>query len=247
MTKRTHSPRTWVLLKGIAAHEGHWGPFLDHFREAFPEDRIERLTLAGNGPRSSETSPLSVRDNVLDLRRILFERLEPGTKFHFLGTSMGAMVGVEWAALFPKDFHSLIGVNASDGAASPFYYRMQIYNLNQMLGLASYSAETKTSTANVLRQIWASHWHRFPKLRPAIPMFFLASAEDKFAHPDCTLRICAKWNLEPAIHPRASHDLPVDDPRWIVAKLRMFLRSLEPVSPPLDEVWGREFSFGPGA
>lgn len=228
MTTSSLSKHTWVLLKGVAAHEGHWGHFLDHLRATFPNDRIELLTLAGNGPRSGEVSPISVKENVLDLRRILFSRLANGAKFHFLGTSMGAIVGVEWAKMFPNDFLSLTGVNTSDGAASPFYYRMQFYNLNQMVGLATYSAETKTSTPNVLRQIWASHWHRFPKKRPAVPMMFMASAEDKFAHPDCTLRICAKWNLEPAIHPRASHDLPIDDPQWVVGKLRAFRASLFP-------------------
>ena len=70
-----------------------------------------------------------------------------------------------------------------------------------------------------MRQLLAAMRHRPPPRRPPVRMLLLASAQDALVSPRCSQRIAADWYLPLAMHPDAGHDLPLDDPQWLLRRI----------------------------
>jgi pimeloyl-ACP methyl ester carboxylesterase len=75
------------------------------------------------------------------------------------------------------------------------------------------------SRSNALRQLAAAARYAPPAKPPAIPLLLLASAGDGLVSPHCSARLAAQWKLALRLHPNAGHDLPLDDPDWVVEKI----------------------------
>lgn len=82
---------------------------------------------------------------------------------------------------------------------------------------------------NVFRQLWAAARYHPPQEKPSIPVLLLNSLGDRMVDPACTQAIAQRWNLEPKTHPWAGHDLPLDDPRWVIAAVLEWLERAQAV------------------
>lgn len=102
----------WILIRGLAREIGHWRDFPEKMEERLG-GKVHCLELAGMGQRSSEASFLTIRENVLDLRKQFKKNNLDELPCAALGISMGGMVLLEWAARFPKDFEKVVLVNTS--------------------------------------------------------------------------------------------------------------------------------------
>ncbi len=69
---------------------------------------------------------------------------------------------------------------------------------------------------NVFRQLWAAARYLPPLEKPPIPLLLLNSKGDRMVDPSCTQAMAQRWGIEPKIHPWAGHDLPLDDPEWVI-------------------------------
>lgn len=78
---------------------------------------------------------------------------------------------------------------------------------------------------NVVRQLLAAACYRAPEAPPQVPMLVLVSAADRLVSPRCSIRLAAAWNLPLRLHPCAGHDLPLDDPHWLIDQIRRWWRS----------------------
>ncbi|WP_010466527.1 alpha/beta fold hydrolase [Acidovorax radicis] len=76
------------------------------------------------------------------------------------------------------------------------------------------------SAANTLRQLGAAACYRAPEKAPLANMLLLASREDGLVHGQCSQAIANAWQVPVEFHPWAGHDLPLDDPRWVIEKVR---------------------------
>lgn len=72
---------------------------------------------------------------------------------------------------------------------------------------------------NALRQLWAAACYKPPAERPDAAMLILASREDGLVHADCSRALAREWNCELRVHPRAGHDIPLDDGEWVAAQV----------------------------
>ncbi|XGC79658.1 alpha/beta fold hydrolase [Bdellovibrio bacteriovorus] len=243
-----HHPKNWLLLRGLARGVGHWGTFAEAIKKRFPEDRFEFIDLPGNGARHEEVSPTSIGDYVKDLRSRC-EYVKNNQKFNVLAVSLGAMITVEWMREFPHEINKAYLVCTSSSGFSPFYQRFQPVNLikslrlltsNQaliwentilnmivnsadrreaeMLGMVAYSEQYPVKMQNILRQLTAASQFRFPKEAPG-DVRLIGSHGDRLVSPHCTLKIAHAWELKPQMHPWAGHDIPVDDPQWLLEQL----------------------------
>lgn len=77
---------------------------------------------------------------------------------------------------------------------------------------------------NFLRQLVAAS--RFqPKPVPIkAPVLLLRSQGDRLVDANCSAQIGAKWNWEVKTHPTANHDLPLDDPQWVLTQIEHWLQ-----------------------
>lgn len=72
---------------------------------------------------------------------------------------------------------------------------------------------------NFVRQLWAANAYRFPPKAP-VPSLILSCENDHFVSVSCSKALAKAWECPIYIHPWAGHDLPLDDPDWVLEKLR---------------------------
>lgn len=241
--------KTWVLLRGLAREQGHWGRFPQQLSHALGVEVLP-LDLPGNGARFRERSPLRIEAMAVDCRERLARAGAPRL-VGIIGLSLGAMVAAQWAVSAPHEVGRLALVNTSLRPLCPARWRLQpraaaqlLFHLlvgnarwleSTVLSLTSARAdlalvpqwlelrrEHPVTRANALRQLWAAARFRAPDTPPA-PTLLLASRGDRLVDHRCSERIARYWRCHLALHPWAGHDLPLDDADWIVDQLRRWL------------------------
>lgn len=241
------SKRSWVFLRGLCRGRGHWGDFPELFRARFPEDEVEMIDLPGNGERCEELSPWNIADYLPRIQE-RSQFLKDGKPLHLLGVSLGGMIAAEWARQSPDQIAKLyLGVTSSQ--FSPFYHRMRPSNYfaiarimknpsvarreeiilslvanNQeriqkvLPGMVAYSERYPLQARNFFRQITAASGVQFAS-QASVPTVLIGAYGDRLVSPQCTLRLARQWGLEPRMHPNSGHDIPVDDPLWLIEQL----------------------------
>lgn len=114
----------WVLLRGLMRHSGHWVTFGEKLQQQFPSSKILLLDLPGNGTKCHLSTSMNV-DEIIEVLREEVHRAVGRTPFHFLGMSLGAMVGLKWAESWPQSFLSLIAMNPSLNQCSKPWQRLR--------------------------------------------------------------------------------------------------------------------------
>lgn len=78
------------------------------------------------------------------------------------------------------------------------------------------------SLPNTLRQIIAAANYRPNEQKPPQPVLLLNSQHDRLVASACSTAIQTRWQLELATHQWAGHDLSLDDPLWIMEKVKQW-------------------------
>lgn len=89
--------------------------------------------LPGNGSRYRETSPASVQQMVEACRQQL-QQAGIAPPYSLLALSLGGMVALTWAALYPQELRRCVLVNTSVRPYSPFYRRLRWQNYGAIVG-----------------------------------------------------------------------------------------------------------------
>lgn len=103
-------------------------------------------------------------------------------------------------------------------------HRVTCNDLQTQAGdIAAWSAirhSAPVSRANALRQLWAAARFDAGPQAPRCPALILSSQGDRLVNPACSAKVAAAWGATHARHPWAGHDVPHDDPDWVVAQVR---------------------------
>jgi pimeloyl-ACP methyl ester carboxylesterase len=240
--------RTWVLLRGLARESRHWGAFPTVLDRHLPVgDVVVAPDLPGNGRLWREASSWSVEGSVAAVRaQLQAQGFRP--PYVLVALSLGGMVALEWAAQARDELEACILINTSVASLSPFWQRMQprcypivlrsllpgrvaereraVYAMTSARPLdagvidrwVDYAESQPVSPANALRQLVAAARYRASgPLR--VPALVLASQGDRLVSPECSRAIARAWRLPLREHPTAGHDLPLDDPGWVVEQV----------------------------
>lgn len=245
----------WILLRGLGREKRHWGDFDKHLSEGlstFGSVNVHALDLPGVGEHRHIRSPTKIEGIVEFLRT----KTEPIPRpCHVMGLSLGGLVALGWACMYPDDIGRIVVINAST-ADCPFYNRLRfkavfslvrvalaqtaqdkergVLNLvtNQrplnrdLLNHWTHVAETAPVTIRtVLAQLLAAKDFSLTKDLPSIKALVLASQNDRLADVRCSQQIARRLNAPIAIHPQAGHDLPSEDPQWLIKQVTTWLES----------------------
>lgn len=75
------------------------------------------------------------------------------------------------------------------------------------------------SKENFFRQLFAAACFQ-PRIdEPPVPVLLLSSRGDRMVHPSCSDEIAKRWRAELRNHPTAGHDLPLDEPEWVIEQI----------------------------
>ncbi|WP_413581937.1 alpha/beta fold hydrolase [Bdellovibrio sp. HCB288] len=243
------APRKWILLRGLARGKGHWGTFPQEMQKFFPDDQIEMIDLPGNGERNHEQSPLAIKEYVQDLRanskfvsegepfhllaislgamiaaQWLHEHPEEIIKAHLICTSSSGTSPFYHRYQMHNYFPTLkLFLAGSDAVA----YEQAILEMTtndparraaEFPGFVEYSRKYPEARGNVLRQLLAASRFKIPKKLPK-EVNLMGSYGDRLVSPQCTLQLGRLWGVEPKMHDSAGHDVPIDDPQWVLEQL----------------------------
>ncbi len=240
-----------VLLRGLAREQAHWGDFptalaRQSARQVWCQD------LPGMGQFHREQSPADmIRLAELMLPRM--RRQHPGP-WHLVAMSLGAMLAVQLAALAPQQVASLVLINTSAGALTPFYQRLRwqqypkvlqaffapvqqrerlILQLTshrwqpqQLLQAVDIARHRPVQRLNVLRQLMAASRFSLPS-KPQCAVLLLSGGADQLVDPICSVRLAEYWQVSQLQHPQAGHDLVLDAPDWLLNQLIQFYAGLD--------------------
>lgn len=246
MTKQKH----FYLIRGLIREKGHWGPFVDHLKNQFPDALVTTIDIPGAGDYHKTSSPLSIMGMVEGMRRDYLKVSSNDENAHLIAISLGGMIAVEWMKAYPGDFGQATLINTSFGGISPLFHRLipsaflfllkvpvlkgrkkesRILELvtnhkhvfNETLDMwEMIGKERPVSLQNTLRQLFAGACFTVGHFSPPIPIQLLAATKDRMVSVRCSRAIAEKWNLPLEEHPTAGHDLTVDDPEWVARKIK---------------------------
>lgn len=237
----------WIFLRGLTRGKIHWGNFSSHFLSLNPDVRIEFLEIPGNGNRSSEKTPINPL-TVIDLLRRDSRFIIEGEKFNLCGISLGGMVALKWAELYPEEILTVNVINTSLTQLSSFFERLSpaIYqnllqafftkDLNQreqlILEITSQNPGAHSALIRTFADFAAlnplSRLNFFRQLLLArniyienitVKLTVISSRNDQLVKPLCSRRIAHAFGGNFIQHNSAGHDLPLDDPKWLSHEL----------------------------
>lgn len=240
----------WILLRGLTREQGHWGDFPERLRLAFPEHRFHLVDLPGTGVHYREASPDTVAGI---RKRICTRVSHIPRPFSILALSMGGMVGLDWAQhAAPGEIQRLVLINASCGFSPPWHRmrpvawprlvrlltRKELFDREKdLLQLTSnrpvplalvkhwyrLQRQRPVSLRNAIRQLAAAARYTPGQQRPMPDALLLASRGDRIVHWRCSAVIEQRWQWTLKLHPDAGHDLPLDEPDWVIRQLSGWL------------------------
>ena len=76
---------------------------------------------------------------------------------------------------------------------------------------------------NALRQLLAALRYRTRTVPPATALLILCSEHDRLVNFECSMTIASRWQCSLALHPTAGHDIPLDDPDWVIERVQRWL------------------------
>ena len=242
----------FVLLRGIARESGHWGGFLSLLQNAPWCDRVLPLDLLGAGEYYDKNAPLQVEEYTNFLRQkyplsgkwvligISFGGMialdwynrYPDTfhKLIIINSSAGNLSPF-WRRMRPGRYLRLLRFILQ--YKNSFKREEMIFSMVSNLKgtdrdtvrqMASLQQKRPINRKNCLRQALAAGNYRLPKL-DTLPIRIFASKKDRLVHPLCSIKMAKFLNSEIIWHPWAGHDIPLDDPHWLVEEIAKYVNS----------------------
>ena len=238
----------WLLLRGLGRHSGFWYEFPKQLKENV-KDCDEVLMIDLPGMNGEETDFRSISDITDEIRKQWLQK-KGDKPWNILAISLGGMIALNWVHRYPDDFINIVTINSSESSTSPVYRRLTPTALKYLIKILSdknvrsrekkvlevttnmtsinekilqdYEAIAKKSGHTgklVLRQLYAASKFKAPK-QIKIPYLVLTSDGDRFTSSTCSKALARKYDAKLFVHDRAGHDLPLDDPMWIIDKLQ---------------------------
>lgn len=244
--KKMNPPRRWLWFRGLIRWHVHWGEFLAEFKKHFPDDEIIMIDFPGFGNFHHLKSPREMSSMLAHVRSQIQNVEGP---FHILAFSLGAMVASQFSAQSPELVAQQFLINTSD-KKSPFYLRFRIQQWGLLFSnfinpqpenievgilrtISNYQdvrdrhnslfieafKKTPITRERLLNQLQVASGTEFPP-QPRVPTVLLASRGDRLVHYSCSEKIAKSWGLKAHLHPRAGHDLSLDEPHWVIEKIQ---------------------------
>ena len=237
-----------MFLRGLARRKEHWGDFIERFRAAVPGDEVEAIDLCGNGTERDREVFGTIPEFTDDLRS-RSELVKKGP-VRVVAISLGGMVASDWVSRHPQELLSAHVINTSDRNQSPFWDRLNPAHYPTFLRLAvlgakpiereravlaivsSLPAEKREVHAQAFasiepptprsffRQVLAAAKFAPPQGKPGVPVIVINSRGDRLVSPACSERLAKAWGVPVHSHPWGGHDLPLDDPEWVLSKIK---------------------------
>jgi pimeloyl-ACP methyl ester carboxylesterase len=236
-----------VLIRGLFRGQYHWGEFSLLLSGLLPNQRVIAVDIPGTGALSDEKSPCSIEEMVESIRF----QLATNAQVDIVAISMGGMIALKWAELYPNQVRRVVCINTSSRGFSPFYQRLKPVNYLKIMKALFSRPEQKesiiysmvsnkpisetviddwvmlnrlypTTASNFFRQLLAAMTFRANK--PVNEILFISSLEDNLVSHTATEAPAKAWNMPIIYNHSDGHDIPLDNPEWLAYKVIRYLK-----------------------
>lgn len=243
-------PADFVLLRGLAREGRHWGKFIDQLESQEFCRSVTCIDFPGFGKFNQLQCPLNIEaiaefvgtqvEHRPSENRILLAVS--------LGAMVGAELVSRSDDFFSKVF--LMNTSFSNlspvhhrmqlFALKRFFQAARAgrdvhQREEEILKMVSNSPEkikeikkewahiflTRPSKlSNIFRQLVAASRYKVPSEPPSTPVVVFNSRGDKMVHPSCSEAFAKHWGLKLHTHESSGHDLCIDDPDWVLERIK---------------------------
>ncbi len=247
------TPYTWILVRGLAREFEHWFDFPERLSAALGVRVVGLdLPGCGSEWQEQAPLTVAANARHL-AGRLRHELGVPTRPWGILGLSFGGMVATALCELFPTWASHLVLVNSSSrlspsverihpsGAArllriaalkDPNERERAVYELVSSLrgDALSHCVERAVQVGlrhpirrtTVARQLAAAA--RFaPSGKRVQQLLVLSSENDHLVNPKASRRLAEFFGAPLRVHPTAGHELTLDDPEWVVSRIKGWL------------------------
>ncbi|MCB1189309.1 MAG: alpha/beta fold hydrolase [Leptospiraceae bacterium] len=235
----------WLLIRGLGREKRHWGDFIKMLQQETDGD-VLCLDIPGSGDFREMQSPVKIKGYILFLR----DKLPKKQQWSICAISLGGMIALEWLSLYPDDFQNAVIINTSALDVGRWHNRLRFSILHNFIRTllqkdaikreeillkittnlqkditqvaeknAKIYKEKPITRKNIIRQLYAASKFRSPQ-NTIENLCFLSSKEDKLVNPKCSELLSQKYKKKHFQHLTAGHDLPLDDPKWIIETMK---------------------------
>jgi len=141
---------------------------------------------------------------------------------HLINTSF-ANLSLPWQRMQAKAFFSFVPKVLNPQAREKAILKWTSNREVSGQRLADWIAEAQQHPlqfSSVLAQTLAAGRYPAPKIKPVKNTFIYCSQNDRLVSKACSERLAKHWKLPITWHPDAGHDLPLDDPDWLVEQIK---------------------------
>ncbi len=253
MTQPISTLKNWVLLRGLAREQKHWGEFITLCHQYLPDYQFHCLDLPGCGENNHLQSPLSISAIRTTLQKQLQSKQITGP-FGIIGLSLGAMVALDWLAEKETQAEAAVIINTSTNDF-PFYWRFRwtiiwpalrallstsieqrerlilqlasrqhTYNKSIASNWLAIQQQHPVTRSTILRQLIAAIRFSAPVFSSPKQGLILCSDNDTMVSHQCSLQLAKQYQWPLQHHTDAGHDLPMDDPLWVIEQFKGWLQ-----------------------
>lgn len=235
-----------LFIRGLTRESRHWRGLDKKFEQSHPgKIKVHSIDLPGVGVFNKETSPTNLDDYVFFLRK----KMDLSRPFVCIGISMGGMIALRWAQLFPQEIKKIFVINSSAGNLSSSRERFSLnygdikkligvmltddYHLKEERILKLTTAQFRIDKTIIdefadfqkthpigfrssINQLWAAASFKIEAPLENTPVVVISGLADRLVHPSCSQKLSQVLNAKLITHPHAGHDLPLDDPDWLL-------------------------------
>lgn len=244
----TDSKQCIVLIRGLLREARHWGEFPELLQKQYPGAKILSPEIPGNGSLNYLTSPNTIEAMTEALRK----QITGHNPVRLVTISMGGMIAIDWMSRYPDEVSSAVLINTSLRNISPFYQRLrwqQYQRIIKLLLMAKCARESEilalTSNSHSQDRTLLGSWQQWQQEKPVSgtsalnqliasatystgsiptqPILIISSTADRLVDYRCSKKLQQQWKKDYLEHSTAGHDLPLDEPEWLLTAISSWL------------------------
>lgn len=244
------APRRWILLRGLGREAGHWADMTGELQAAFPSSEIVALDLPGAGTKWKQKSPIRLSE----IAGALFAEAGPGPNALIglsLGAMVALQWAADFPDSVERIVVMNTSLRTVAHPLERFTAEALLRSVKAGIHLDVIGRERAilelTSNSEKRRKEVLPEWVRISREHPVsaenwvrqiaaaaganpslkaitAPGLVLASRGDRLCRYRCSERLARRLNWPLRLHETSGHDLPLDDPQWIVRQITDWLR-----------------------
>jgi len=241
----------WVLLRGLARESRHWDKFLKLLSDQY--ENILPLELPGVAAKIERNCPWKIESYISGLRSEFNKLKGEGNwsilgislggmvtlswismfphDFKYaviINSSCGGLVPLKKRLNFDNLWTIGKLLISNDLSKREKTILEMTTNLNDVSNeliqkRVQWAKEYPFSRLTFIKQLVGGHLFKFSNIKASTKILFLASANDHLVSVDSSKIMAKKIKSLLRIHPKAGHDLPLDDPLWVIQNINEFM------------------------